>query len=193
MAVDPRRVRPLDPPRNFPPTFAAGAYEGVVRRLLVAHKEQGRLALVQPLGVLLQAAVVAGRAQRCGSEVLVPVPSRRSATRRRGHAPVSRMARSASSALGTAVSVRAILGYSRRVIDQSGLDLEQRQANLGGALQVTASAVRLGGCDVVLVDDICSSGSTLAAASRALRSVGVPPGRIRAAVVATPVLRRASP
>lgn len=193
LTVDPRRVRPLDPPLDFPPTFASGDYEGVVRRLLVAHKEQGRLPLARPLGVLLQAAVAAGRADRCGPEVLVPVPSRRSVTRRRGHDPVTRMARSAAPAVGPSVSVRTVLGHSRRVIDQSGLDIEQRQANLAGALQVTASPVQLGGCDVVLVDDVCSSGSTLAAASRALRSVGVPAARIRAAVVATPVLRRAWP
>ena len=193
LAADPRRVRPLDPPLDFPPTFAARDYEGVVRRLLVVHKEQGRLSLARPLGVLLQAAVVAGRAGRRGPEVLVPVPSRRSVTRRRGHDPVTRMARVAAPALGTSVSVRPVLGHRRRVIDQSGLDLEQRRANLGGALAVIASPAQLGGHDVVLVDDICSSGSTLAAASRALRSVGVPAERIRAAVVATPVLRRAWP
>jgi predicted amidophosphoribosyltransferase len=177
-------------------------YAGVVRRMLVAHKERGQLTLARPLGLLLAVAVVAGRNERTHlgrearamPEVLVPVPSRRWTTRRRGHDPVARMARSAAPGLGGSVTVVTLLGHSRRVADQSGLDLQQRRANLGGALQVTRQAAAqpalLAGRDVVLVDDICSSGATLAAAARALQGVGVSPSQIRAAVVATPVLRQ---
>lgn len=187
---DPRWVHPLDPPALFPPTVAAASYDGAVARLVVAHKEGARLALARPLGVLLAAAVVAGRGARVGAEVLVPMPSRRATTRRRGHDPVARMARAAAAGLGASVVVRTALVHGRRVSDQSGLDLEQRQANLSGALRTTGEPTAMTGCDVVLVDDVCSSGSTLTAAARALHAAGVPPGRIRAAVVATPVLRQ---
>jgi len=188
VAVDPRKVRPLTPPHGFPPTMAASAYDGVVARLVVAHKERGRLPLARPLGALLAAGVVAGGGSQDGSVVLIPVPSRRATTRRRGHDPVAGMARAAALALGEAVTVRAVLGHRRRVADQSGLDLQQRQANLAGALHVTGRLNLAIDADLVVVDDICSSGSTLAAAARALRAAGVAPQRIRAAVVATPVL-----
>jgi len=52
---------------------------------------------------------------------------------------------------------------ARRVADQAGLERAERAANLAGALRVSGRRARdLEGAHVVLVDDIATSGSTLA-------------------------------
>lgn len=194
-------VHPLAPPPGFPPTWAAGEYHGVLRRAVVAHKEQGRLGLAIPLGNLLAAAVRAATAESSpdpGPTLLVPIPSRRGVTRTRGHDPVRRLAAVVARLLRAqrAVRVSPLLAHRRAVADQSGLDLAQRHRNLHGAFRVrSGSAVHqppMTGASVVLLDDVCSSGATLAAALTALVDSGWRPGDITAAVLAAPPVRGAS-
>ncbi|MFE9899948.1 ComF family protein [Streptomyces achromogenes] len=106
--------------------------------------------------------------------LLVPVPSARWAVRARGHDPVRRMALAAARELrrtGTPARVAAVLRQRRAVADQTGLDAPGRLANLAGALEVTAGGGRLlvDGRRVVLVDDLMTTGASLAEAARALR------------------------
>lgn len=117
---------------------------------------------------------------------LVPVPSARSAVAGRGHDPVRRIALAAAGWLrrdGLAVRVRPALRQRRRVADQSGLTAGQRVANLTGALVVRPGAL-IAGDSVVLVDDLLTTGASLAEAARAVRSSGGLP--VGAAVVAGP-------
>jgi len=66
--------------------------------------------------------------------------------------------------------VDPVLRVRRRVADQSGLGATERRANVAGALGLRpGAAARLGG-PVILVDDIVTTGSTLAEAARALRA-----------------------
>ncbi|GGR81278.1 MULTISPECIES: ComF family protein [Streptomyces] len=118
----------------------------------------------------------AGPAGPTGREplLLVPVPSARWAVRARGHDPVRRMALAAARELrrtGTPARVAAVLRQRRAVADQAGLDAPGRLANLAGALEVTASGGPLlgDGRRVVLVDDLMTTGASLAEAARALR------------------------
>ncbi len=110
---------------------------------------------------------------------LVPVPSARSAVRRRGHDPLLRSARRAAATLqrsGQQAAVVAGLRHGRRVADQAGLDRREREDNLHGSLVATRTANRAtyGWC-VVLVDDIVTSGATLRESARALEAAGVRP------------------
>ncbi|GAA1960994.1 ComF family protein [Catenulispora subtropica] len=166
-----------------PRTHAVARYEDPVRTMLIAYKERGRCDLRRALGGALARAVAAtvdgaGRPP-AGPLALVPMPSRRQAVRERGEDTTARLARAAARVLREAgAPVRAVpaLCHARAVADQAGLTREQRRANLAGALRVRRAvpgpvAAR---CGVVLVDDISTSGASLAEAARALRAAGVP-------------------
>lgn len=171
----PRRVRPVPEPAGLPVVHAVAPYAEEVRTLLLAHKERGALALAGALGVALARAVRAGLDAGFGPVLLVPVPSARWAVRARGHDPVRRMALAAAGELrrtGTPARVAAVLRQRRPVADQAGLDARRRLANLTGALEVTAGGGRLLGAGrVVLVDDLITTGASLAEAARAVREV----------------------
>lgn len=167
----PCRVRPVPEPAGLPVVHAAAPYEDAVRATLIAHKERGALALAGPLGTALAGAVRAGGGD--GPVLLVPVPSARRAVRARGHDPARRIALAAAGELrrtGTSARVAGVLRQRRAVADQSGLDSRQRLGNLAGALEVAAGGARLlGGGVVVLVDDLMTTGASLAEAARAVR------------------------
>ncbi|WP_329272553.1 ComF family protein [Streptomyces sp. NBC_01451] len=173
----PSRVRPVPEPLGLPVVQAAARYEDEVRAVLLAHKERGALALAGPLGTALAGAVRAaldGTPSDGTGVLLVPVPSARRAVRARGHDPARRIALAAAGELrgsGTPARVLAVLRQRRAVADQAGLNSRQRLDNLAGALGVAAGAGRLlaGAGAVVLVDDLMTTGASLAEAARAVR------------------------
>ncbi|MFC8224775.1 ComF family protein [Streptomyces sp. NPDC057287] len=194
LAAVPCRVRPAPEPAGLPMVHAAAPYENAVRATLLAHKERGALGLAGALGGALAAAVRAGAGQAGEREalLLVPVPSARRSTAARGHDPARRIAFAATAELrrrGTAARVCAVLRQRRTVADQAGLGAGERHANLAGALVVADGGRRLLDAGrVVLVDDLLTTGSSLAEAARAVRASGrAGPGKtgaLRAAVVA---------
>ncbi|MER5396767.1 ComF family protein [Streptomyces sp. NPDC002599] len=110
-----------------------------------------------------------------GPVLLVPVPSARRVVRARGHDPTRRIALAAAGELrrtGTPARVLGALRQKRAVADQSGLNSRQRAVNLAGALEVVAGGGRMlaEGGRVVLVDDLMTTGASLAEAARAVRA-----------------------
>ena len=181
--VAPARLRWPDPvPAGLAPPWSVAEYAGVVRELLLAHKEHRRYGLAGALGTALGDATVA--AIRAVSPphgvpppaLLVPLPSQPAVVRGRGHDPVLRMTRVAAARAreaGVPAQVLACLRPARRVRDQSGLDAGQRQANLAGALRVPPRhAGLLQQRLVVVADDIVTTGATATEACRALRAGG---------------------
>lgn len=167
-----------DPVRTTAPgglTVHAGApYRGLVRRVLLACKREGRTPLAGPLAALL-AAAIADAAPPPGVELCV-VPSTRAAYRHRGF----EFARLVLARTGLG-AVR-VLAAARPHRQQKTLDREQRRANLHG---VHRARGRLDGRRFLIVDDVVTTGATLAEAARAIREAGGEPvGAV--AIAATP-------
>ncbi|WP_190860120.1 phosphoribosyltransferase family protein [Actinomadura sp. RB99] len=121
---------------------------------------------------------------------IVWVPSRRGAARRRGHDPMRQAVAVAVQRLragGVPVVALGGLRQCRRVADQAGLGAKARRDNLNGALEAVARAP-LAGRRVVLVDDVVTTGASLAEAARALREAGADVAAA-ATVAATPLRR----
>lgn len=166
-----------------PPTWTATAYEGSVRQLVLAWKDGGRGDVATSLsGALARATqtalaeLSAVRATPDAAVLLVPVPSSRRARRRRGEFVLRSLAGRAAArcrAEGTAVRVIPALRQPRSGSGQKGLSARQRADNRAAAMQVTKASLRaVAGRDVLVVDDVMTTGATVAEASRALSAAG---------------------
>ncbi|MFD6163223.1 ComF family protein [Nocardia sp. NPDC060256] len=175
LAGPPTRVWPRTDPGV--PCWALGPYAGPGRRAVLAAKEDGRRDLAEPLGLALAGALARLRA---GDRplLLVPAPSRKVAARRRGGDPVLRMARVAASWLPDS-QVVSLLRVWWGVRDSVGLTSGERAHNLGG--RVTTLPGRGAGprmpenAEVVLVDDVLTTGATARESVRALARIGLRP------------------
>ena len=186
------RTFPEPCPDGFPITVTTAPYDATMRRLISAHKERGALGLTRFLAGRLAAAVKAiTAAAEVGSNpiVLVPVPSARSAVRRRGLDATWAMASGAAHRFRGDRDVRAsrLLGQRRPLRDQAGLDAAERAANLRGGYRVTGSAAD---ALVIIVDDVVTTGASLTEAARALRVAGIP---VLAAATVAATERRMQP
>jgi predicted amidophosphoribosyltransferase len=170
-------VRPDEPrltvPRVNPgvPVFSLGRYAGTRRNTIVAVKEHGRADLVGPLGTALR-----GGLRRLltwgvvGTPLtVVPAPTRRHAARRRGGDPVTRIALAATSG-GNEVAVVRALRMKALVRDSVGLSGAARQRNVTGRVRLAAAVP---GTEVLVVDDIVTTGATASEAVRVLQTSGV--------------------
>jgi predicted amidophosphoribosyltransferase len=166
---------------------AAGDYDGVLRSAVLAWKERGRFTVERPLAHLLAASVLALDVD--GTVALVPVPSRADRRRARGADVVSDLARRSARLLRSVdVDAAAVpsLAFVKRVRDQAGLSAAARAENMHGSL----TARRRPAAPIVLVDDIVTTGATLAEAVRAFQTLGV--AVVGAAVIADRSRIRAS-
>jgi predicted amidophosphoribosyltransferase len=184
---------PRPTPAGMATPWSAAAYDGLVREMVLAHKERRVLALRRPLARLL-AGGVAAVAPRDGPVLLVPVPSRPGSARARGHDPTDALTREASRLLrkdGYDARRAPLLVSRGAVADQAGLDAAARALNLAGSMFCpTARLRRVAGrrARVVVCDDVLTTGATAREAQRALEAVGLEVAGI--ATVAATRLRR---
>lgn len=151
---------------------AAGPHRGALRRVVVDWKEHGRFPLTDFLSHHLAAAVATAAD---GDVALVPVPTSWPARWRRGDDLVLTLARAAAERLARVehrVTVHPVLRRARRTADQAGLGAEDRAVNMHHAfLLIDRHRLPLD-TSILIIDDVVTTGSTLAEAARALAVKG---------------------
>jgi len=167
------------------PVWCAADYAGAVRGAILALKEQGRLDAARPLAPLLRAAVGAAldgpRAAPVRRADAALIPSSPRALARRGYAPLR------------VIATRARLPDARVLAVRHGWRAGS-QKHRGRADRLAIGPLRfrsrgsLAGRAFLIIDDVATTGSTLRAATAAIREAG---GEVLGcAVVAAPDLAR---
>jgi predicted amidophosphoribosyltransferase len=146
---------------GFARARAAIVYDAGARSLVSAWKERGRRDLVAPFASIVEEVVA-----RPHADVVTFVPGDRGRGRDRGHVPAARLA--ATLAGAWRLPTARLLERRRSSPRQTGLRRVARQANVRG-LFAAPRGVR---GTVVLVDDVYTTGATVAACSRELRRAG---------------------
>jgi len=154
---------------RVPPPFTAGRaalfYRFPVDRLLPRFKFRGDLAAGRLLSQLMAEAL----ADAARPQALVPVPLHPTRLRQRGYDQALELARPLARAFGLPLCAQS-LHRVRATPPQSELDAASRRHNIRSAF--AARAGELPG-HVALVDDVMTTGATLAEACRALQRAGV--------------------
>lgn len=141
------------------PIYAATHYDDTSRRLVLAYKHGGRLALGRLLARLIAARLPSADAG-APPAVLVPVPLHRWRLWSRGFNQAALLAQELAR-MGKGEAMVAALIRKRRTPSLGGLGREARERALAGAIALDARhSARLRGRDVVLVDDVLTSGAT---------------------------------
>ena len=154
------------------PVFALGRYAGARRQVIVAMKDRGRSDLVTPLAQALALGVhrLLGWGLLDVPLTIVPAPSRNWAARRRGGDPVTRIATLATAGHPHITVVRA-LRMKALARDSASLGSAARERNIAGRVLLTRRRVPADG-EVLLVDDIVTTGATARESVRVLQTAG---------------------
>ena len=178
-----RRVpHPIDRPRPLGfPAWALGPYSDTRRGIIIAMKERGNRAVRAHAGAVVAAGIefLRARGEIPETAVLVPAPTRASSARERGGDPVTAMCAAAAARLPGWRVVPA-LATAEGSADQSGLNADERADNMRSAVLLTPAAAQLRGRQVLLVDDVVTTGATLRASAARVRGAG---GDVAGAIV----------
>jgi ComF family protein len=171
--------------RNLDATVALAVYEEPLRAVLHKLKYRNGWRLAPSLGAM--AAVRLAPFLGKGYPVVTFVPMHRRKRKARGYDHAEKLAAGTARALG--LPLCRLLERTRATKAQSSLDPSGRRRNVKGAFRPVGGELK--GREVILVDDILTTGSTLSECARALKKAGA--GRITACVIARDLLRKTDP
>ena len=162
-------------------TVRIGQYADPLRGLILRYKYHRRAEIAAVLGrILAERLAMAPWADTV--DLIVPVPLHWTRQAGRGYNQAELLARAVADADGRR-RVRRRLLRVRPTPHQSRLPAGERRRNVRGAFQVGRRAADLKGKNVLLVDDVMTSGTTVAECTEVLKDAGA--AAVYVAVIAT--------
>ena len=165
--------RRIEPP--FARAAAYGSYESGLRELIHLLKFGGVRPAANVLGrMLAEAIAVLEHSFPAEPIAVIPVPLHRTKLRQRGFNQAELIARAAIKCSSLAGRLRLSAGVLVRkpeTASQIGLTSHQRRENLRGAFGVSQRDA-ITGREVLVVDDVYTTGATVSECARALRRAG---------------------
>ncbi len=156
------------------PVLSAIEYSPIASRVLLSAKESQIRAADQLIvnGIVHALKIFVNQHS---SVVLVPIPSRKSANRKRGRNFLQEITSQVAFEVG--FPSHSALRHNRKVRDQSQLNIIDRSENLSGAFAIDPKfSVQFStgntGPKIIVIDDLITTGATLSEAIRALRTAG---------------------
>ena len=156
--------------------YAATVYNDASRKITLAFKHGARLGLARMMAMQMAARLPHKDGDL--APLLVPVPLHRWRLWRRGYNQAAVLGRELER-LGKGSLVVDALMRTRKTPSLGGLGRKQRAKALSGAIEINPKTQeRIRGRDIILVDDVVTSGATTDACTRALLSGGAASVRI---------------
>ena len=149
---------------------AALLYSGAGRRLVLGLKHGDRTEFVRPAARWMARA---GREVLSEGSLLVPIPIHWSRRLRRRYNQSADLARALAKLTACTVAPDALF-RTRATSRQEQMSVDERILNQANSMQVNAAWLEeLEGRDIVLIDDVMTSGATLGFAAETLAQAGV--------------------
>lgn len=148
-----------------------GPYDGTLRDLIHLLKYQRVQPAADRLGAELAKTMQPLIAEAGSDGLVIPVPLHRSKSDDRGFNQAEEIARVAVKLLGTFRLEARVLFRTRPTTSQTGLTRHQRRANIRGAFEVH-DTLKIACKNVIVVDDVMTTGTTAEECARVLRKAG---------------------
>lgn len=163
--------------------FAVSSYEEPLRSCIHELKYDGNVRLAEPLGLLL--AEKFGHS-RMVTDAIIPVPLHQDRQQQRGYNHAQMLAEVCARQSHVPYHEHMLVRH-RATLPQVGLSVQERYQNIAGAFRCTPSYATgaLFGRNIVIVDDVATTGATLDACAAPLFAAGAK--EVRGLVLARPV------
>jgi ComF family protein len=171
-----RCMRCAELPLAMSRTIAAFQMDGPIRTAVHRLKYDDLRAVAAPLGEQMVSHPYLGRVE---FDAVVPVPLHWRRLRSRGYNHAELLARPLARHLGLEVDNRLLHRVQVSAPQVQAMDETERRRNVQNAFEASPASK---GLEVLLIDDVCTTGATLDACARALKRAGA--ARVAALVLA---------
>lgn len=162
--------------------YSAIKYSPVARSIMLSAKEDSLKIADELIVSALLNCLNRLPSQILRRAALMPIPGSRRSIRKRGRDFIAVLTKELSARSG--LPVLEGMNITRRLLDQSGLSAIDRKRNIDKAFEFSSNGQIANNVEILLVDDLVTTGATLLEAKRALNASGISVNRAITACVA---------